>query len=197
MTAHPNIATPTPPSEGASDDPVVTILREHTELQQLAERFRQVADALDRGEASARADATEGVQVYRRFLISVHERREALFASEVSASAGAAVQGALARCAHEHGASEKFASLAEAELRASHLPAAGARRLAASFRAEAERVVEHHRSEAEQIYHPLRGKLSKEVLARVAAAMRPMIGEAAAAQTALTAWTSHANPAAD
>jgi len=179
------------------DDPIVTILREHTELQPVAERFRQIADALDQGESSSGADALEGIEVHRRFLIEVHQRREAAFAAEVGPSADANVRSALAKCRAEHPLAGRFQTESRACLGKTPLSAASAHRLAELMRAEADRIVEHHRWEAETIYHAVRGKLSKEVVIRLDAAMRPLVGEAAAAQAGLVAWTSHANPTSD
>jgi hypothetical protein len=188
-----------PTQDGASnaDDAIVTALREHTELQVVAERFRQIADALERGDGSAAKDAAEGVEVHRRFLIGVHQRREALIAAELQNSVEGPVRNALAKCAAEHPVADRFQKEATAVLRQSPISKADAHRLAALMRAEADRFAEHHRWEADSIYHAVRGHLAPEVVERLTAAMRPLAGETAAAQTALTAWTSHANPASD
>jgi hypothetical protein len=184
-------------SSSLSDDPVVTILREHTELQVVAERFRQIADALDRGDRTARSDAQEGVEVHQRFLIGIHQRRDALVAAEFGPTADAPLKEAFARCATEHPLAARFQTEVAALLRAKPWTRESGRQLAQLLRAEAERFAEHHRWENESIYHPLRGKLTPAALGRLAAAVRPLAGEAGAAQTELTAWTSHANPTAD
>ena len=184
-------------SSSSVDDPIVTILREHTELQVVAERFRQIADALDRGERSARLDAQEGVEVHQRFLIGLHQRRDDMVAAEAGATAGASLQEAFARCAAEHPRAARFQTEAAAVLRTKPWTRESGRQLAQMMRAEAERFAEHHRWETENIYHALRGKLTPAALDRLAAGMRPLPGEAGAAQTELTAWTSHANPTAD
>jgi hypothetical protein len=181
----------------AEEDPIVVILREHTQLQAVSERFRQIADALDRGEASARKDAAEGLDVHQRFLIGLHQRREALVAAEVRDSAEPAVRTALARCSVEHPIADRFQTEARACLGKTALSKSTAHRLAQLLRTEASRFVEHHRWEVESIYTPLRGKISKGSVERLTVAMRPLVGEAAASQSAMTSWTSHANPAAD
>jgi hypothetical protein len=188
---------PAKDAPAGGEDPIVTILNEHTELQVVAERFRQIADALERGESSARKDAAEGVAVHRRFLIGIHQRREALLAAELGSSSVGAVKTGLARCATEHPSADRFQTDANACLQESPLSKATARRLAGLMRTEADRFVEHHRWETESIYQPVRGHLSKDAADRLKASMRALVGEAAAAQAALTAWTSHANPASD
>jgi len=163
----------------------------------LAERFRQVADALERGDATASADAREGVEVHRRFLIGVHHRREAIVAAELHGSSDPAVRSALATCASEHPKAERFEKEASALLREARPSAASAKSLAGLLRQEAVRFADHHRWETENLYARLRGTLTKESTARIEAGMRPLAGDAGAATSALMAWTSHANPTAD
>ncbi len=173
------------------------ILIEHTELQVIAERFRQVADALERGDRSARADAVEGLQVYQKFLVGIHQKREAILAAEVRPAVDSTIRTAFARCAAEHPISDRFTSEAGACLRDPTLSTASAHTLAGLLREEAIRVVEHHRWETETIYQKIRSTLAPEIVARLVAAMRPLEGEASAAHTRLMAWSSHANPASD
>ena len=175
----------------------MTIYREHTELQVMAERFRQIADALERSERSARADAVEALEVHRRFLVGVHHRREAIVSAEVRDSVDPTVRAALARCAADHPAAERFHAEASSLLREAVLSRESAHRLAGFLRTEADRVVEHHRWEGDAIYHKIRPTLSAATLARLREKMEPLVGEADAAHTRLISWSSHANPAAD
>lgn len=178
-----------------SDDPFVALYEEHTQLQVLAERFRQVADALDRGEALARRDLAEGAEVYRRFLVEVHQRREALLAEVIRPTADAATRAALDRCATEHAAADRFLSVVSSASAPSS--PSETKRLAAAIRKEADRFVEHHRSEQEQLYHRLRAETPPATLQKLRRAFAPLTGEAGAAETRLSAWASHANPSAD
>ncbi|MCI4340672.1 MAG: hypothetical protein L3J73_05355, partial [Thermoplasmata archaeon] len=119
-----------------TDDPIVTIYREHTELQVMAERFRQIADALERTERPARADALEALEVHRRFLVGVHQRREAIVAAELRPGVDPMVRAAFARCAVEHPIADQFQADAAELLRAATLHPVAARGLASLLRAE-------------------------------------------------------------
>lgn len=185
------------PPTTATDDPIVAVFREHTDLQVLAARLQEVAAQLERKERVSAADAVEGVEVHRRFVVDVHLRREAAIAAAVRPLAPAGVVRALERCPAEHDASAAFEAEARRLLAESPLSAEGRRRLAAVLRREADRLVEHHREEDESIYRPLHRHLTPEQLRTLAPIARDFAGAAAAAQERLSAWSSRVHASAD
>jgi hypothetical protein len=178
-------------------DPVVTLLREHTEIQMLAGRMHEIADAARRNEAGVAAELREGLLVHRRFVASLHEQKEGLLAETIGADLDAPSRAALGACAAEHPRSIRFEQEAENRLGEGRLAPPSLKALAKLFDAEADRLVDHHRSEIETFYRPMRTTLSTSARARLKAAFVAFEGDAAAAQARLTAWASKAHASAD
>ena len=187
-------AAPPPPT---SEDPIVAVFREHTDLQVLAARLHEVAASLERPDRAPATDAAEGVEVHRRFVLEVHLPREAAIAAALHGAAPPEVTRALERCRAEHEASIAFGRDARRLLAESPLSADGRRQLIALLRSEADRLVEHHREEDETIYRPMHHRLLPDQLARLQASARELAGAAAAAQERLSAWSSRLHASAD
>ena len=184
------------PTHRASDDPFAPLFAEHTQLQVLAERMREVAGSLERGEAAAWADAAEGVEVHRRFLIDLHERREEIVGEALRGLGGPSVATALAACRTEHAASARFEEGVRAKLAAARTTEA-ARAVAGLFRKEADRFVDHHRSESERIYRPVGPSVPLEVRRALWSRYRSLDKNRGAAEARLSAWASKAHGSAD
>ncbi len=180
-----------------TDDPIVPVFREHTELQLLAARFQQMASELEHGEAVTVAQLLEAVEVHQRFLLQVHHAREREFAAAVRPVAPPAVVRALERCATVHPEASRFETEARSLLAAGPLTRERRQALAQALQREAERIVDHHREEDETIYRPLHHHLPPPVLDRLLASMHALAGEAAAAQARLVAWSSRVNASSD
>lgn len=186
-----------PAAAPASDDPIVAVFREHTDLQVLATRLHEVAAQLERKERSSTADATEGLEVHHRFVALVHHRRESAIAAAVRASAPPEVGRALDRCGAVHDASVAFEEEARRLLAESPLSVEGRKRLVQALRKEGDRLVDHHREEDETIYRPIHRLLTPEQKHKLAVITRELAGDAAAAQERLSAWSSRVHASAD
>lgn len=181
----------------ASEDPFIPLYKEHTELQMLAERFHEMAGQLERKESVAPADLLEGVEVHHRFLVRVHHAREEALAQAARASAPPEVQRAMDACPAAHAEAARFEAAVRTLVAEGPLSVDRARRLATALHREAERLLSHHKEEEESIYRRLHYILPPDIRRRFADAVRALDGEAAAAQSRLTAWASKLNASAD
>jgi hypothetical protein len=184
-------------SPSSSDDPFAPLFAEHTELQVLAERMREVAASMERGESLAWDDVVEGLEVHRAFLIDLHERREEMVAEALKGLGGTAVQTALSGCRREHKASQRFQEAVRPKLSPSVRSNVVGKSVAAMFRTEADRMVEHHRAESERIYRPVRPSVPAEVRRALWKSYRSLDRDRGAAEARLSAWASKAHGSAD
>lgn len=183
---------------GISTDPILHLQREHTLLQQLSARMREVADALHRHEPEAADEASHGLAIHREIVIELHHAKEALLADAVREVPNHGRDAPLAACGQAHpkaGEFEKEAERALGDLRRG--VAASADRLAALFRAEADRLLAHHGDEEGKLYKDLEKLLPQRAQQRLAELFHAFSAKSSAAEARLAAWSSKQHPASD
>jgi hypothetical protein len=182
----------------ATSDPVLHLQREHTLLEQLSGRMREVADGLHRHDPGSAEEAGRGLAIHQEILIELHHAKEALLADAVRELPDHGREAALAQCDAAHPKAKEFqreAALALAEARRG--VAAASERLAALFRSEADRLIAHHGEGEGKLYKDLEKLLPRRAQDRLAELFRGFNAKSSAAEARLAAWSSKLHPASD
>lgn len=183
---------------GATSDPVLHLQREHTLLQQLAARMREVADALHRHDPESTEEAGRGLAIHKEILVELHHAKEALLADAVREVPNHGRDSPLAQCDAAHPKAREFQRDAELALAEARRGVAAAReRLAALFRAEADRLMVHHGEEEAKLYKDLEKLLPRRAQERLAELFHGFSAKSSAAEARLAAWSSKLSPASD
>lgn len=176
------------------NDLALEMMRQHTLLMVMTARMRETSDRLEHGAPVVRDRLERGLGVHRRFLIDLHQANEAALAKALAKVADAEVKARLRDCALEHPKAAAFEEKAR-ELVARDGPEAS-RALGALFRAEADRLDEHHGRE-DEMYRGLDRFLPAAARARLLAAFRKFEAGHIAAEIDLIAWSAQIHPSSD
>lgn len=181
----------------ALNDLSLELMRQHTLLSVMTARMRETAEGLLRRSAPDPRRMERALEAYRRFHREVHHADEALLAKSLARSKAPEVRALLAECARAHPQAEAFERSVRAAM--SHdagSGAAAAHRLSELFRAEADRVEQHHERE-DDVYRALDRYLSAATRKRLLASIRRFDGPRIAAEIGLISWASQIHPSAD
>lgn len=179
------------------DDLSLELMRQHTLLSVMTARMRETGEALTRGAVPEPKRIDRALEVYRKFHLEVHHADEARLAKALARSRAAAVRAYLADCAREHPRGEAFEKAVREGMRGDLAPRGpAAARLAELFRAEADRVDQHHEHE-DEVYRSIDRYLTPAVRKRLLGEIRRFDGPRIAAEIGLIAWASQIHPSAD
>jgi hemerythrin-like domain-containing protein len=182
----------------AARDPVLSLRRDHTLLEMLAEGFHQVARNLATGSEVAADRIREGLEVHRLFLIETHHRREKILEEALAQLPGAPYAAELERCRTEHEAGRRAAEGFEGDVaRLGAGDRSAGTVLAAAMDREALRWMEHHRWEEEHFYPAVHDRIPRELSDRIGEAMRSVRNQMGGVEERLVSWTSSLGPSSD
>jgi hypothetical protein len=185
------------PRRHATQDPLSIALREHTQLEMLAARMKQLASEVERGEHTSGKLLREGLAVYRQFVVELHQAREAVLLEAARGATPPPDRALFAKCEAAHPMAAKFVAESEAILARPGLAASDAKSLAARWTREADRLLEHHRTEEEPVYRHWRATLDEARKAELFRAMAKLHAIEGPAASRLSAWVSRENPSSD
>ncbi len=184
------------PASSLTTDLALELMRQHTLLSIMAARMRETASVLQRATRIDGPRLDRALEVHRRYLIEVHEENEARLDRALAAASSPQVRAQLKECAASHPLSQEFHDAARSLRDASPEPAARAARLAALFKAEADRLEQHHEREGE-VYRRLDRWLSPGVRRRLLSELRRFDAAHINAEIALISWASQIHASAD